>query len=248
VTLLELVKAAMQDWPAPSLKDNGVIVPTHCILGSGGILRVHVEQRMDGFVAHDDGAAIDEFAASGGENRNALKLLRTLLAVRGFVVTQDGAISSPRVNADELAPAIVQVANASREAADYLLGHSRPAVKRDFRRALRDMLEKEFSRTHIRTQAIEVGASTRQHKFDFAIDTPKGVRLLVDAVSRDSSAINASVIRNLDLKNLAPKNLEQRIVYDDAEEWTAADLNLLQLGARAIPFSRAYDVLGRFAA
>ena len=40
---------------------------------------------------------------------------------------------------------------------------------------------------------------------------------------------------------------DQRIIYDDQEEWTTADLNLLQVGAPAIPFSRSAEVIYRLA-
>jgi hypothetical protein len=41
--------------------------------------------------------------------------------------------------------------------------------------------------------------------------------------------------------------LVQRIVYDDDEEWSSADLNLLSVGAIAIPFSQSSSVIERVA-
>jgi hypothetical protein len=40
----------------------------------------------------------------------------------------------------------------------------------------------------------------------------------------------------------------QRIVYDDQDDWKAADLSLLGLGATVIPFTKIRPVLGRLAA
>jgi hypothetical protein len=40
----------------------------------------------------------------------------------------------------------------------------------------------------------------------------------------------------------------QRIIYDDDEGWSASDLNLLQVGAPTVPFSRSREVIERMAA
>jgi hypothetical protein len=71
--------------------------------------------------------------------------------------------------------------------------------------------------------------------------------LIIDAVAHDASSINARVVANLDIKSVGDPLIDQRIVYDDQEEWTPADLNLLQVGAPAIPFSRSEEVIYRLA-
>jgi hypothetical protein len=236
----------MSTWPQAKTAENAVVIPTHCLFGSGGVVCVHVEGRLTDFVVHDAGAAIDEFASNGGQIANPVKLLRGLLQQRGFVITDEGFISSPHLRMEEIAPAVAQVANAAREASDYLLDRWRPVIRRDFKKVLRSLLETEFP--HLKSHPMEIGASTRQHRFDFALDMKRGGVLLLDAVSHDQSAINASVIRNLDVRNGNLARVEQRIIYDDAQDWRAADLNLLSLGAKPVPFSRAQEVIERLAA
>jgi hypothetical protein len=52
----------------------------------------------------------------------------------------------------------------------------------------------------------------------------------------------------LDVRAIRDPLLEQRIVYDDKEDWTPADLNLLQVGATVVPFSRSSEAIRRLAA
>jgi hypothetical protein len=60
-------------------------------------------------------------------------------------------------------------------------------------------------------------------------------------------AINSRVIANLDVRNTMNPLIDQRIVYDDGEEWSAAELNLLNIGATVVPYSRSHDVIQRVA-
>jgi hypothetical protein len=94
-------------------------------------------------------------------------------------------------------------------------------------------------------EEILVGKSNKAHKFENLIHLPNGRRLIVDPVIQDMSSINARVVANLDVRAADYPDLEQRIVYDDEEDWKTENLNLLQVGATVIPFSQAPNVLGR---
>ena len=76
---------------------------------------------------------------------------------------------------------------------------------------------------------------------------PHERRLIIDAVTNEPSSINARVVANLDVAATKNPLLEQRIVYDDEDDWTPADLNLLNVGAIAVPFSRSSEVIERIA-
>ena len=116
---------------------------------------------------------------------------------------------------------------------------------RDFRQLLANFLADTFSK-QLAEERI-VGASNKPHKFANVISFANGRKFIVDAVANDPSSINARVIANLDVKSTNDPNIEQRIVYDDLESWSAADLNLLQVGANIVPFSRATEVIRRVA-
>ncbi len=244
--LLALVRAQMATWPAIRWDADRVIVPTQCLFGSGGIVRVAVEGGTTEFVVHDDGAAIDAFSNCGGVNPKAIQALRSHFKEQGILVTDRGEITSPKVAAEALAPTIALIANASREAEDLLVSRWKPRIRRNFKRLLREMIEAEFA--HMKPDFRLVGSSQKQHVFDFALDKSGGGLVLVDAVNNDGNAISSAVVRNLDIREAKREDVEQRIIIDDAEEWRAQDINLLALGATVIPFSRASSVLTRLAA
>jgi hypothetical protein len=93
-----------------------------------------------------------------------------------------------------------------------------------------------------------IGGSNKEHAFDSIIFMPNGKRIVVDPVVHDMKSINARVVANMDVQRAGYDDLEQRIVYDDSDEWKASEINILQFGATVIPFSKAPRVLSRLAA
>lgn len=247
VSVLETVLKQLSSWPAPSQEGNRILVPTQCLYGGGSIIRVAVEGGPLTFVVHDDGGAIDEFSNHGAVHPRASGALRTHFRDQGILVGRNGEITSPEVGLQELAPTIALIANASREAEDLLLSRWKPRFRRNFKRQLRNLLEAEFPNA-IKPEFRVAGSSQKQHVFDFALERTQGRLVLVDAVHNDQNAISSTVLRNLDVRDASRQGIEQRIVYDDAEEWSATDLNLLKLGGKVIPFSRAPAALHRLAA
>lgn len=237
MTLCDIVSEQIANWPGLQCAERRVIVPTHCLFSSGSIVRVIVEQSAGHFTIHDGGLAIDEFSNAGASNPRAANVLRAHFRMQGLLVSNDGAITSPPIAVDAIAPTIALVANAAKEAEELLLSRWKPAFRRNFKVALRKMLELEFP--HLKPEFKVAGSSMKQHKFDFALVAPQGGLILVDAVTNDPNSINSTVLRNLDVRQTDRKGIEQRIIYDDSEEWNASDMNLLKIGAKVIPFSEA---------
>ena len=92
-----------------------------------------------------------------------------------------------------------------------------------------------------------MGKSHKLHRFSNLVSFANGRRLIIDAASFDPSSINARVVANLDVRALNDPKIEQRIIFDDEERWTSADLSLLQVGATVVPFSRSQEVITRVA-
>jgi hypothetical protein len=157
-----------------------------------------------------------------------------------------GVIFSPPVELPALPLAIFHVANASQEVARWLYEHMRIKRPRDFRAMLAEFLEKRFD-DRVAHNAIIVGHSNKPHKFANVLALAHGRRLIIDPVTHEASSINARVVANLDVKATNNPLIEQRIIYDDEEDWTPADLNLLQVGAITVPFSRSSEVIERIA-
>ena len=68
--------------------------------------------------------------------------------------------------------------------------------------------------------------------------------MAVDAVFKDTSSINARTIAHLDVKNTGDESIIQSIVYDDSDQWEAANLNLMRMAAPLLPFSNAREQFG----
>ena len=127
-----------------------------------------------------------------------------------------------------------------------MFGHGKVTRTRDFRLLLADFLSKRFD-DRVTHGEFVVGNSNKRHKFANVVSLGGERKLIIDPVSNDASSVNARVVANLDVKAIGNPNLIQRIVYDDGDNWSAADLNLLQVGAVAVPFSRAGEVIERIA-
>ena len=165
MNVLDAVASAFAEWPRPTEVDGRTLVPTHCLYPSNSAVMVVVEGGRDEFIVHDDGGAVDEAGAAGRRFEQAHKLVQHIVRPFGLTMTEEGAIRSPRVRADELLGTIVLLANASKEAAQELIGRHKPRGRRNFRSDLSRLLEIRFPKLVARNVAI-LGASNKQQKID----------------------------------------------------------------------------------
>jgi hypothetical protein len=142
--------------------------------------------------------------------------------------------------------AVPLVANAAKEVATWLYEHKKIKRTRDFRKLLTEFLTRTFD-DHLVIDDRIVGASNKSHKFANVIRFSNGRKLIVDSVAKDPSSINSRVVANFDVRSNNNPFILQRIVYDDEDVWSSADLNLLSVGAPVIPFSRTPEVISRVA-
>jgi hypothetical protein len=149
-------------------------------------------------------------------------------------------------NASPILAAVVMVANASAAAAHGGIEHMRPATRpHDLRKELRDLLTRQFSKERVQLDGRLTGKSSRQYHFDHVVTLNGNRRLVGDAVLPDASSINSRAIANMDVGRLDDPSIIQRIVYDDEQEWDSADLNLLQMAATLVPYSKFERSLSR---
>jgi hypothetical protein len=247
MTVRETVASVMAKWPRASQDESRVVVPTHCLYPSNGVVSVVVEGGADTFRVHDGGAALDELDSAGGIVPYPIAIMRAATRRLGVEVSDPGVIFAPFTTQKNLAGTIVIVANASKYAAHKLIDSMRPQPRRNFRFELEKLLESEFGHVTLRRSSAVAGAH-KPHKFDYVIHFGEQRQLLLDGVSPGASSINAAVVAHLDVRQANVPNVVQRIVYDDEEKWKAEDLSLLSVGAPAVPFSRAREVLKRLAA
>jgi hypothetical protein len=243
--LRELIERDLAKVASIKPVHDGVLVTTHCMYPSNGLVRVMVRGGESTVVASDEGGALEEATAAGIPLKDYNRQLAYLIKDHGLSITE-GVIYTPRMSIEAAPLAILLVANASQEAARWIFDHAKIKRTRDFKALLADFLQRKFE-NRVAHNAIIVGHSNKPHKFANVLTFENGRRLIIDPVTNEASSINARVVANLDVKAVEDPKLIQRIVYDDEEEWTPADLNLLQVGAPVIAFSHASEVIERLA-
>lgn len=239
------LKNVIRDFLAVETIDDGLRVTTHCMYPSNGLVRVTLRGGRETIMATDEGEAVGEALAAGLVIHRPDGLLRHLFRDQGLYIS-NGVIHSPQLPLKDANIAIVQVANAAKDAANWLYQNTRVKKSRDFARLLSEYLEKTFEERLSHKRRI-VGKSNKLHKFDNVISLPNEGIFIVDPVRNEASSINARVVANLDVRALDNPKIFQRIVYDDDDDWSASNLNLLQVGATVVPFSRAREVISRVA-
>jgi hypothetical protein len=211
---------------------------------SNGLVQVTLRGSVSTIVVSDEGGAMGEALAAGIPMKDFSRPLAHKVRTQGLLFS-DGVIYTPRIPIETAPMAVMLVANASQEIARWLYEHVKIKRSRHFRELLGAFLKSAFDDRV--APAIIVGHSRKPHEFANVVTFSSGKRLIIDTAVYEASSINSRVVANLDVKANNDPLLDQRIVYDDEENWTPADLNLLQVGASAIPFSRSSEVIERLA-
>lgn len=239
------IKEALCSSISVTQLEDGVRVTTHCLYPSNGTVTVTIRPGLGGYIVGDDRGATSEAWSCGLATLATDKQIRPLLKSYGLHVN-NGEILSPPVGENELAAAILLVANAAKDVADWSLAHLRERPKRNFKAELASLLERHFH-GNLKHLPI-VGLSNRQYNFDHVVLLSNDRRLIIDAVVNDPSSINSRVVANLDVRMVNDVKIEQLIVYDDDAPWSSSDLKVLEVGARTVPFSNAEREIKRLAA
>jgi hypothetical protein len=243
--IMGLIARGLHEIATVKPVEDGVLVTTHCMYPSNGLVRVTIQGGQNVIVATDGGGAMEEATGAGIPVRGYDRQLSHLIKDNGLLIS-DGIIHTPKMPIEAAPLAILHIANASQEAARWMFDHARIKRTRDFKALLSEFLSKRFD-DRVAHNATIIGHSTKPHKFANVIKLDHERRLIIDPVAHEASSINARVIANLDVKATENPNIIQRIIYDDEEDWSPPDLNLLQVGAPVIAFSKASQVIERIA-
>jgi hypothetical protein len=245
MTLLSTVRLALSAWPEARLIGSSVLVPTHCLYPSGGVVSVRVDGGVDTFGISDGAGAVEVLEGAGGHDMpNISRIVRSLAKRNNLLVDRQGAVYSPPVKKEDLVTTIVVVANASKQIAEHLLQHYRPHLDRNFRTQLDHFLKRRFGE---KISSPVLAGARKPHRIDYLIPLGDNRRLALDAVVPDASSINSAIVAHIDLRDAKIVGLEQRLVFDDSAPWKAADLNLLRVGAAPVAFSRLPEIIGSLA-
>ena len=223
---------------------DGFRITTHVIYPSNGLVRVYIRGGRETAVISDDGEALGEGTAAGVYLRNPDRMLKQFVADHGLLI-KDGVLFTPKVALDAAHVSVIHVANVARDVAHWAYEHGGLKRAVDFKALLARYLQNSF-RERVSEERIH-GASTKAHRFANVVSFENGKKLILDPVANDPGSISARVLANLDVKQSENPDIVQRIIYDDSEKWSPADLSLLTMGAPSVPFSRARFVIPRVA-
>jgi hypothetical protein len=236
-TLAESVVVGLQSIQRLKPVENGVRVSTHCLYPSNDVVNVTIFGSGSSYIVTDSGRAILEAERAGALIDKPESYARAKQIKNQGLLMENGAIRSPVVPLDAVPAAIMLVANASKEVADHIFSTYKISKKRDFRLILKDLLRSRFTGFDVREDEI-IGKSNKAHHFENIIRLSASKQIIVDAVLRDTNSINARCMANIDVRAAHHHGLTQRIVFDDADNWPASDLNLLGVsGVPAVAFS-----------
>ena len=242
--LTEILTESMADLLRIESVEDCLRVTTQCLYPSNGFVRVFVKISGSTAIVSDERAALNEAQSAGLNIDISDRGLRHVVAPYGARVSNGNVLATVPIEAVPIT--VIFVANASRSVAAWLYDHLKIRPQRDFRFLLANMLQQKF--TNILHQDIELAGVNKKHKFANLISLPRGRRIIIDPVSPEPASINGRIVAHLDVQQLRDATLDQRLIYDDTDRWTADNLGLLSVGgATAVPFSRSEEVLERLA-
>ena len=239
MSLLQHVTEILARTSSPYTAGRYVVVPTLLSYGNGGAVQAYIEGGENYFVVSDGGGAARSYTSAGGSAPTAASAIRATIRGYGASATDAGHVYVAQHGSEHLPFMIAQVAEASL-AADEALTR---LLKRSRKRAsFKDFVAVELQQAVGLRQVVRrphvLGASNKNHEFDFAVPLAGERRLVVDAVVQDANSINSAVVAHLDVKHAHQDQIAQLIVYDDEAKWSGSNLALLGVGAPPVPASR----------
>ena len=142
MSLLNAISSGLAPFNQVHPLENGAAISTHCLYPSHSAVQVLVRGAGESFYVSDGGGAIREAELAGatfGKSDN--KYLR-LIEKQGLVMER-GVIGTKAISLDMVPTAILLVANASKEVADFIFSTWRVAKPRDFKELVRELLSRQ---------------------------------------------------------------------------------------------------------
>ncbi len=255
MSFIKTIEKSLNDYAAYVGVGSDVAVPTHCLYPSNKVVSVMISGGPRECVVSDNGGAISELTTSGlllSNKDGHFAHIKDLCKDRGVKFSQ-GQVVSPPVPIEGLVSALVMVANASKDIANWGIQSIKPRRKRNMRSEVSRILGRHFSADQISALEHVTGASTRRYPVDWVVRVDSAWRLLVDVVLPEPSSINAKAIAHMDIHGLQGKKndlgdvkFESVLTYDADDEWKSSDLSLLQMAGKLVPMSALEKSLGKF--
>lgn len=238
------VLAALAARPAARRTLDGVLVPTDVLLPNGATVLAIVQGGARVTVT-DGGAALHQLSDAGLPISARVMAVARGTATRYGVSLERGALRTPPEAIADTWAAVVILANAAKAVAEAAIDAARKVERQTFRDRVREQLDKIFGHTSVHPNTPIPGSSTDRHRFDWLIALPGGVRIALDTPVPDSSSINATVVRHLDVRESHNEAIKQAIAYDDRDAWSASAIQRLQLARVPVVVAAALEPMLR---
>jgi hypothetical protein len=203
-------------------------VGTTTLLPSGALASIVVRPSGNGtFLVTDGGAALNDLLALGHHDFTTGDRRRGNTIADRLGLTFDGAGFSLReVTADQLAGAIVFVAEGARE---WATATAEIGIKRQeaaLVRRVEDRIRAIVPGAKIDRERELAGASTKTHRFDLVIDLSGDRKVVFEAVSPSPNSLSSTHLKLFDLMSAHPE-WPREVVTERLEDWSVADMTLL---------------------
>lgn len=215
---------------------SGVEVTMPVIYPNGQAVNVLVTVEAGEHVVHDAGGGAMFLTLSGIDLSKRLRDRLSHLAQQYGCEFINGRMSM-RCSADQLAVAIVLVANASRVVGDQALRAASEQAE-VFREAVSARL-RELVGKRLREREVIVGNSGREYRVgNVILDRQEKARIAFVEAVPNHQAVERRVSEFLDLKEEYPE-IARESVYNDRIEWENHSLILLKHVSNPVPFSHS---------
>lgn len=225
-----------------STRDDQVVrLSTPLLYPGGGMIGVEISRSRGGFLVTDAGGARREAGMLGGE--------RTFVRIAGEVAPRYGVrfdhnmIFDLGVADDELAVAVISVANAAKAAVDTTALRLAATEHSDYRATLWRRLERIYEPKSI-FRNRPVRGSSDEWNFDAVVSIGPTVALF-ELVSPHANAVSSAVTKFLDIRDLGEKAPHRIAVLTNRKD--TPHLPVLARTARVIGVDDPDDVYRRAA-
>lgn len=210
---------------------EGTQVATHCLYPSFDQVRVYVVRVGEEYRVHDGGGAV---RSAWEHSREGAVIQRALLkqANRYGLKIREDTLECDVKEREWLGSAIMAVANASAAAAGSAVEHAVAAAENLLRQRIAEVLESTITSSKISEGFELVGASGKQHRFDFGVSFSNDNLLLVDAVTPHHVSVSSKYVAFADSSRIEGMLVQNMAVFD--RRLSEDDVSLLQQVTAAI--------------
>lgn len=223
-----MIDALEQALPRVVGASEPIQVATTTLLPSGAVASILVRPAGNGrFFVTDDAAgrkdllALGHLDVTGGDKRRGNDIADRL----GLVFDGSG-FSIREVAADQLAAAIIFIAEAAREWATAAAENAAKRIEVALARRVEDRIRSVAPKVKIAREAELAGASTKSHRFDLVVELHHDRKAVFEVVTPSPNSLSATHLKLFDLKDAHPE-WPREAVTERLEDWSSADMSLL---------------------